>query len=371
METENVLKSDKEQASNDSSAGSLFSLAFFCLMNRKSTKRFDGEKEWRVERMKLIRSIDFTAAEKITLLYIFVTSGILVFLKLNSNPVTHLFIYRLIIAASIVGLAYLNTFFTWRIVRILRFAQIGGLLSYWYPETFEFNRFLPNCDHLLAELEQMIFGFQPAFVFSGSFPQGWVSELMNMGYLSYYPMILLVSVYFVLRDRDNFDKYFFTLMFSFFVYYCCFILFPASGPQFYFPVIGADYVSAGVFPQIGAYFNDHTVMVNHDQLSGFFQQVLVKLQQTGERPTAAFPSAHVGVAALLMILLVHARHYILAGIAAPFFVILVMSTVYIRAHYLIDSIAGLISAFILFALSFSVYKIFGFSGFRKKNGGIK
>jgi len=30
--------------------------------------------------------------------------------------------------------------------RILRVAFLGGLLSYWYPETYEINRALPNFD---------------------------------------------------------------------------------------------------------------------------------------------------------------------------------------------------------------------------------
>lgn len=31
-----------------------------------------------------------------------------------------------------------------------------SLLSYWYPDTFEFNRFFPNLDHVFAITEQFI-----------------------------------------------------------------------------------------------------------------------------------------------------------------------------------------------------------------------
>ncbi len=51
-----------------------------------------------------------------------------------------------------------------------------------------------------------------------------------------------------------------------------------------------------------------------------------------------------------MLLLWHDRNYKLLAILAPFYLLLCCATVYIQAHYLIDAIAGFITAVILFAI---------------------
>ena len=78
----------------------------------------------------------------------------------------------------------------------IRMAVQMSLLSYWYPDTFEFNRVFPNLDHLFASAEQWLFGCQPAVMFNYYLPQMWVSEPFNMGYFAYYPMILIVAMYY-------------------------------------------------------------------------------------------------------------------------------------------------------------------------------
>ena len=70
----------------------------------------------------------------------------------------------------------------------------------------------------------------------------------------------------------------------------------------------------------------------------------------GERPTAAFPSSHVGVSTICMLLLWHDRNYRLLAVLAPFYLLLCCATVYIQAHYLIDAIAGFITGCLLFVI---------------------
>ena len=53
--------------------------------------------------------------------------------------------------------------------RATMFARVVGqmaLLAWWYPDTYELNRVLPNLDHVFARWEQALFGFQPALVFA-------------------------------------------------------------------------------------------------------------------------------------------------------------------------------------------------------------
>ena len=59
-----------------------------------------------------------------------------------------------------------------------------------------------------------------------------------------------------------------------------------------------------------------------------------------------------------MILAVRTRNRVLPLVLLPFYVLLCCATVYIQAHYLIDAIAGFISAFVVYALSVNAYRFF-------------
>lgn len=104
-----------------------------------------------------------------------------------------------------------------------------SLLSYWYPDTFEFNRFFPNLDHVFATAEQFIFNGQPAIWFCHTFPHLIVSEAFNMGYFFYYPMMLIVALFYFIYKFEWFEKMSFVLVTSFFIYYLIYIFVPVAG----------------------------------------------------------------------------------------------------------------------------------------------
>ena len=304
----------------------------------------------------MIRSMHFLAIEKITFLYILLTSLIIFFLFPQLPNANHLLINRLLIVSTITALTYINSIKDWSFIRFLRFAFIGSMLSYWYPETFEINRILPNFDFLLARWEQFIFGCQPAIEFCELYPQQWLNELMNMGYFSYYPMIICTSFYFYFFNRKYFKFFTFSVVFTFFCFYLIFIIFPTAGPQYYFKAIGMENVSTATFPKIGMYFNTNEALLSSDGHIGFFNQLVEKTQQLGEKPTAAFPSSHVGLSTLVMILVLSNRRYLLLAILSPFYILLVAATIYIRAHYAIDVIAGFASAVLFYYFSIIAYQ---------------
>ena len=308
--------------------------------------------------MPFIPSIRIFAVEKITVIYILITALIIILVPQQVSSITQLLTYRIIIIMIIILLAYLNSIFNWWIIRLSRYAFLGALLAYWYPETFDINRMLLNKDYLLAGWEQNIFGFQPAFLFSQLYSQRWLSEILYMGYLSYYPLIIGTSLYFFFKDRKYFEYFFFTVLISFFAYYLIFILFPTAGPQFYYQAIGYQQVSSGFFPQIATYFNLHPTLLSPNDCSGLFCQMVKETQQVGERPTAAFPSSHVGISTIIMILIYKNRRYLFFGLIFPIYLALVIATVYIQAHYVIDVFGGLITAFILYYLGSYIYAHF-------------
>lgn len=310
------------------------------------------------------RSIRFYAVEKLTFIYLFITALVILFIRPSFAVMENLLRARLLIILGILSLAYLSSLKNLRILRFARLSFVGGMLIYFYPETFDINRMLPNHDHLLAELDQFIFGFQPAIVFRKYFNQAWISELLNMGYFAYYPFIIVTCFYLYFKNKRMFQPFIFVVLFAFLSYYLIFILFPTSGPQYYFQVIGLENANAGIFPNIGLFFkNNHIELIKQDY-TGVFSHMVQNTQQVGERPTAAFPSSHVGISTLIMILVYKYKEYLLLAILSLFYFFLVLATVYIQAHYLIDVFAGLITAVAFYYLGNYVYDLFT----RKFNG---
>lgn len=222
-------------------------------------------------------------------------------------------------------------------------------LGWWYSDTYELNRLLPNLDHVFASLEQMLFGCQPSLEFSQLVSGSVASEIFCMGYFLYYPMIGLTAIYYFCCRYKEFHRAEFVILASFFIYFLIFVIVPVAGPTFYFNAIGVKDAAAGVFPAIGHYFNFHQeclTMPGWDH--GIFYNLVEAAKQTGERPTAAFPSSHVGISTVCMLLLLHSRNYKLFWCVFPVWLILCCATVYIQAHYLVDAIAGFITAVVFY-----------------------
>jgi membrane-associated phospholipid phosphatase len=243
--------------------------------------------------------------------------------------------------------------------RFTRFARIAAqlcFLGFWYSDTYEYNRLFPNLDHVFAQVEQTYFGCQPALIFSQLFPSHIISELMDMGYASYFLMIATITLYYFIWRYEKFEKVAFILLTSFFIYYVIFIFLPVAGPQYYYKAVGLDQIAHGVFPNIGDYFNNHQdVLASPGYTDGIFYHLVEDAKNAGERPTAAFPSSHVGISTILMIFAFKSNKKLWLFML-PFYLLLCMATVYIQAHYLIDAIAGFLSAFILYFVCKFIYE---------------
>lgn len=257
------------------------------------------------------------------------------------------------------------TFAMWGVYRMVpckltRFARIVvqmALLGWWYPDTYELNRLLPNLDHVFATAEQSIFGCQPALLFCKKMPWPVVSELMDMGYASYYPMIVLAAVYYFIWKYSEFQRATFVILASFFAYYIIFDLIPVTGPTFYYKAVGLDNITAGIFPNVGDWFNSHTeCLPSPGYTDGLFYQLVEDAKAAGERPTAAFPSSHVAISTVIMLLVWHTHNRRLFFCMLPFYFFLCMATVYIQAHYAVDALAGFVSGILFYFIFMNIYK---------------
>lgn len=243
-----------------------------------------------------------------------------------------------------------------RLTLLARITLQLAMLSWWYPDTYMLNRVLPNLDHHFAQLEQTVFGCQPALLFSQKMPWAVWSELMYMDYSSYFLLLVVVTLYYFFRRYQELQRAFFVIIGSFFAFYIIFVLLPVTGPQYYYLAAGLDNIEAGVFPNVGDYFLTHDEMMTMPGYSdGIFYQFMMHAHATGERPTAAFPSSHVGVTIVLLLLALRTKSQWLSWFVGIMLALMCLSTVYIRAHYAIDVIGGLIVGIIFYVVFMLIY----------------
>src|SRR5574344_524488 len=287
------------------------------------------------------------AVESISLIYNAVTTVMIFFLFSRMDHPGVMLIERACIVLIIFAMIYIYQKYPCRISAFARMAVQMGFLAYWYPDTYEFNRLFPNLDHLFAGAEQSIFHCQPSLIMNHILPR-WTSEFFNMGYFSYYPMIALVVMFYFFFRYKQFKKITFIIICSFFIFYFIYIFLPVAGPQYYFQAIGLDQAAAGHFPNIGHFFYSHSELLPSPGSSdGFFYHLVENSQAAGERPTAAFPSSHVGISTILMIIAFKGKKSLFFCML-PFYIFLCGATVYIQAHYLIDVFGGWVSAVIFY-----------------------
>lgn len=231
-----------------------------------------------------------------------------------------------------------------RAFMFLRMCMLFWYLSELYPETYVLSSQFSNLDHHFAHLEQMIFGCQPALLFCKAYDSHVFSELMNFGYSMYFPMFVSFFWYIAFTQYKDMLRVCFIILTSFYIYYVIYDLLPVTGPQYYYLAAGVENIAAGTFPDVGMYFQSHTEMLpSPGYTDGFFYGLVETAHASGERPTAAFPSSHVGIATVTMCLAIMMRKWKFAIIWAIPYLLLCISTVYIQAHYAIDAIAGFIT----------------------------
>ena len=243
-----------------------------------------------------------------------------------------------------------------RLTIFLRILGQMAFLGWWYPDTYELNRALPNLDHLFAGWEQSLFGCQPSLLFSQKISYGWFSELMCLGYVSYFPLMLITYLYYFFKRYKEFQMTAFVMLGAFFIYYVVFVLLPVTGPQFYYLAVGSEKIAAGIFPNIGDWFLTHSErMAAPGWTDGFWYHMLDLTHDAGERPTAAFPSSHVGVTTVVMLLALRTRSKGLIFTILPFYILMCLSTVYLYAHYVIDAIAGMVTGVLLYYILITLW----------------
>ncbi len=180
----------------------------------------------------------------------------------------------------------------------------------------------------LARVEGHLFHFQPSLAFRAAFPFPWLSEIFCFAYFAYYfftPVVFLTV--FFRRGYLAAERIALATSVCFFGCYALFWLFPIVGPHFFFP------------PHLGPQLYDGYV----------FNHLLFFLTSSGEIRAGAFPSSHIAVA-LLLTLLARRDFPVLFVPLALITALMLPAVVYLRAHYLVDVPAGILTGLMAFAI---------------------
>lgn len=277
---------------------------------------------------------NYQPVEIATFIYILITAIYLtIFIGRLESPMVH-FGVRFGVVLILILLKWLHNTVQNPVIECIRYFFPFALLLYWYPETYYFNNFISgNLDHLFVKSDQLLFGVQPSLEFCKRVPWAWFSELMYFGYFSYYFIFFGTALWCFFFNKELFDRAIFLFVCSFYLFYVVFAILPVTGPQFYFPPPLTEVPDGYLFCRIMRF-----------------------LQSVGEKPTGAFPSSHVGISFTVVIFIAqHCR--VLLKYILPLFVILVLSTVYIKAHYLVDVVGGFAAVAITYPIVNRIYRI--------------
>jgi len=184
-------------------------------------------------------------------------------------------------------------------------------------------------DGLLVGAEGRLFGCQPSLAFRAAVPRAGLSELFCFAYLAYYFFTPVVGITALMRSGYlAAERILLAVTGCFFCCYAFFWLLPTVGPHFWLP--------PGLGPQL---------------YDGYlFNHALFFFTASGEIRGGAFPSSHIAVALLFTL---WARREVkplwipLAAVTA----LMLPAVVYLRAHYLLDVPAGLVTGLLAYFIS--------------------
>jgi len=236
-----------------------------------------------------------------------------------------------------------------RILDFLRHFYPVLLYIGFFRETGELNQMFASdfLDPVFIRLDEKIFGAQPSLTFMQSLPYWPVSEMFYASYFSYYVMIVGVGLALYLRDRRRFFHYLSVVSFVFYVCYFTYIFTPVTGPRVFFRAVDGYELPPDVRPQLVPEFPAAVQ-------AGPFFRLMAWIYDNFEASGAAFPSSHVAVAiTTLYFSFRYLRQIRFAHLVMV--VLLCLSTVYCRYHYVVDVAAGIVTAALLVPLGSWLY----------------
>jgi membrane-associated phospholipid phosphatase len=250
-------------------------------------------------------------------------------------------VLHMLAIAAIIGLAKLHR------RSAASFRPRVALLRGWYPLVLvpltykELTHLIPQIhprdfDWELAAIDYRLFGVHPT-VWLEQFTSPPLTEFFQLSYVTYYFMPLALGIVFWRKAWfERFHFLLFVLVLGFYLSYLGYIAVPAIGPRF----ILADQQTAPLTGLLAFDWIRRTL----DQAEGITRD--------------CFPSGHVELT-LLVIYCALRFHRRSLWWMLPSGSALIISTVYLRYHYVIDVAAGALLAGIVIAMAGPLYRLLG------------
>jgi len=191
-------------------------------------------------------------------------------------------------------------------------------------------------DDVLIRIDHMLFATHPT-VWMERFNSAPLTAVLQIAYISYYGMPIALGTLLYLRDRRvEFETAVFTILLCFYLSYIGYMLFPAVGPRFTLNYLQTTDLQAGPMTQ-------------------WIQQSLNSLEHN---KTDAFPSGHTAVALVTLFFAWKYQQRALFRVLVPAVSALIVSTVYLRYHYVVDVISGMLLALLTIFISSWTHRLF-------------
>jgi hypothetical protein len=208
-----------------------------------------------------------------------------------------------------------------------RAGPVGRFVGDWYPLLIVFALYteigLVNLadgrayDRIVLGWEQALFGFQPAREWIRWSPSVWLSWVLHLCYLAYFPITAGAPLALWISGRGAaMRRTVATITATFYLCYVTFLLFPVVGPRLVFPA--ADNAATRTM----------------------IAQLTAGLLESAAAWGTAFPSRHVAVAVAATAAALGEWRALGLVLVVPT-TLLALGSVYGQFHYAVDTLAGL------------------------------
>jgi membrane-associated phospholipid phosphatase len=227
--------------------------------------------------------------------------------------------------------------------------RLARFIRGWYPVLLipitykELSYLIPlihphDFDAALAAIDYRFFGVHPT-VWLERFTWPLLTEVLQLIYSSYYFLPIILGIVLWRSGRfEEFHFWVFIVLLGFYLSYLGYIAVPVIGPRFL-----PEIVQAQTKPLAGVWL---------------FQPVREMLDRAEGITRDCFPSGHTELT-LLVLYYSHRFHRKTFYWLLPIGTGIIISTVYLRYHYVIDVLAGAIFAFAILMMAKPLYRVLG------------
>lgn len=197
---------------------------------------------------------------------------------------------------------------------LIAYENLGNLVRFINPH---------DADPVLKQIDEFMFGGVNPTLWLEQYIRPWFSEIMHICYVNYYPFLPVIGFFLYMnKDYREFRDVMVSITLGFYLGYIIYMLVPTVGPRYFM----AEQFSVDV---------KGTTM-----FSDTVYKMLVDLESTRRD---CFPSLHTGITVIVTSYAFKYRRT-LFWFLLPLNIGIIMATMYLRYHYVIDVIAGLLLA---------------------------